>query len=174
MEKARNVLIQNFLNLVHTEMEKNKKIFFYNQIYPKNSIIFGLKKYLDVIPNQWKRSVFTRFKIGNHRLNVEIGRWRKVERHLRRCRFCFCESIEDENHLLFHCPYFQYKRDVIYSKITEIIPNFCNAEIPVQRRLMYIEEIPEMIFIVSDFINYIMNQVNKMYDSENIGIILNI
>ena len=170
MEKARNVLIQNFLNLVHTEMD----FFFYNQIYPKNSIIFGFKKYLDVIPNQWKRSVFTRFKIGNHRLNVEIGRWRKVERHLRRCRFCFCGSIEDENHLLFHCPYFQEKRDVFYSKITEIIPNFRNAEIPVQRRLMYIEEIPDMIFIVSDYINFIMNQVNKMYDSENIGIILNI
>ena len=44
-----------------------------------------------------------KFKIGNHKLTIETGRYSQIPRVNRLCPTCGSNQIEDEIHLLFHC-----------------------------------------------------------------------
>lgn len=43
-------------------------------------------------------------RISSHPLAVEILRRDGTERHLRVCRYCHLDEVEDEAHFLFRCP----------------------------------------------------------------------
>ena len=45
-----------------------------------------------------------KFRIGNHKLMIETGRYSQIPRVNRLCPTCGSNQIEDEIHLLFHCP----------------------------------------------------------------------
>ena len=53
-----------------------------------------------------KRIIITRWRLNNHELKVETGRYEipYLERHLRVCSLC--SVLEDENHVLFDCPFY--------------------------------------------------------------------
>ena len=48
------------------------------------------------------RYVITRWRLSNHDLEIEKGRRRDIPRELRVCDRC--ETLEDEEHVIFHCP----------------------------------------------------------------------
>ena len=50
------------------------------------------------------RNEITRFRMGSHNLEVEVGRWVRVERNSRLCKCCNLARVEDEAHFLFDCP----------------------------------------------------------------------
>ena len=52
---------------------------------------------------EFSRVSFTRLRLGSHYLRVETGRWARLPRHQRVCR-CDKSSVQDETHILFHCP----------------------------------------------------------------------
>ena len=43
-----------------------------------------------------------RFRLGSHKLPIEIGRWNRVSRNLRFCHFC--NTLGDEQHYIYSCP----------------------------------------------------------------------
>ena len=49
-----------------------------------------------------------KFRIGNHKLIIETGRYSQIPRVNRLCPTCGSNQIEDEIHLLFHCPKLEY------------------------------------------------------------------
>ena len=51
------------------------------------------------------RIIITRWRLSNHSLNIETGRYTRpyTERPERVCTLC-TSSIEDENHVIFVCP----------------------------------------------------------------------
>ena len=58
------------------------------------------------IPRKY-RVILTRFRVGAHRLEVEVGRHNKIEYQRRLCKYCKSigvEHVEDEAHFLFDCP----------------------------------------------------------------------
>ena len=57
----------------------------------------GLEDYLINIHNITERISFSKFRLSNHRLMIEIGRHKKIEKLRRICPFCPLE-IEDESH----------------------------------------------------------------------------
>lgn len=63
--------------------------------------------------NAEKVKVLARFRMGQHRLAVETGRYSKpkVSRRDRACCVCGSNQVEDENHLVFHCPAYEPLRE---------------------------------------------------------------
>lgn len=77
------------------------------QFYSHFKTLLDPERYLTVINNTSHRNEFLRFRISCHKLSIEVGRYRGVVRQDRLCVFCLAngtEVIEDEIHLLMHCP----------------------------------------------------------------------
>ena len=54
---------------------------------------------------------YLRFRLGTHSLQVEVGRWQNPRpRSHRLCGRCAMRAIDDERHLVFECPAFEFIR----------------------------------------------------------------
>ena len=51
------------------------------------------------------RCLITRWRLSNHDLNIEKGRRRDIPREQRVCDTC--DVLEDEQHVIFHCPRYE-------------------------------------------------------------------
>ena len=63
---------------------------------------FVYEKYLNMLSTQ-NRIVFTRFRLSNHKLPIETGRWNNVPRDERYCNLCNGNHIGDEYHFILEC-----------------------------------------------------------------------
>jgi hypothetical protein len=69
------------------------------------------------------RLVLAQFRTGNHKLEIEIGRHRNLNTEDRLCKFCELSNInviEDEYHVIFHCPAYNDIRNVYLGKETSV------------------------------------------------------
>ena len=81
----------------------------------------------------YHRTVLTRWRLSNHNLQIERGRY-TVPSTPRENRLCtLCETVEDEHHVIFHCPRFDDVRRTHvrllqqYQTVGEMLnPNFAN------------------------------------------------
>ena len=87
----------------------------------------GLEDYLISMHNIAERIAFSKFRLSNHRLLIEIGRHKKIEKQRRICPFCPLE-IEDEVHFLTTCPTYNTIRENLF------------AELPTLSRTLYTDK----------------------------------
>ena len=80
---------------------KNYKLFKDNQQFEAYLRILPRKTYIPLI----------KFRTGNHRLPVEVGRWEGVPLTERKCTLCETNDIGDEYHYLLICPTFVTERN---------------------------------------------------------------
>ena len=69
----------------------------------------------------------SRRRISNHRLAIETGRFSKTPRNDRLCLYCKKHSslgIEDEKHILLHCPRYDVYRNQLFAYVEELCPRF--------------------------------------------------
>ena len=66
--------------------------------------VFNFEKYLSCIKVDCQRVALTRFRCSAHKLMIEEGRCRNVERNPHLCQFCNLNVVEDEFHFLLICP----------------------------------------------------------------------
>ena len=59
----------------------------------------------------------TKFRLSNHKLMIEKGRHRNLDKTMRICPFC--TSVEDEIHFLCKCETFRYIRTDLLSNVEE-------------------------------------------------------
>ena len=88
---------------------------------------FCMEGYLDTISNRTHRVWYTKVRISNHRFTVETGRFSKTPSEARLCTFCKAKqklSVEDEMHVLIHCPRCAFLRKDLYDCIYHLCPNF--------------------------------------------------
>ncbi len=69
------------------------------------------------------RSAFSKFRSGTAPLHLETGRYITVNVSERVCFHC-CESVEDESHVLLHCPLYAFLRESLYENVCLSYPNF--------------------------------------------------
>ena len=62
----------------------------------------GLEPYLLEIKNVSLRTKTTKLRLSNHKLMIEVGRHRGINKNNRTCPFC-PESVENEYHFLLIC-----------------------------------------------------------------------
>mgnify|MGYP000049943289 CR=1 FL=1 len=81
---------------------------------------FVFEPYIDLIDNRLHRIAFTRIRLSSHRLAIEEGRFRNIERNNRICRCCTMNVIENEYHFVLVCPFYRSIR-------SELLPRyFCS------------------------------------------------
>jgi hypothetical protein len=87
----------------------------YHPMYSTNSYI-----------EEYKRVAVTRVRLGSHHLKIETGRWSRVPREERNCT---CGRIvQDECHVLLHCPLSQHLRDA-NNILCTTLPELMNTDI---------------------------------------------
>ena len=62
----------------------------------------GFEKYLSNIKNPTRRALLTKFRLSNHKLIIEVGRYTNIPKEMRFCHFC-PNMAETEAHFLFYC-----------------------------------------------------------------------
>lgn len=63
-----------------------------------------------------------KFRICNHKLPVELGRWYNIEREKRKCNLCKLD-IGDEFHYIINCSHFREERNKFINRNFSIRPN---------------------------------------------------
>ena len=63
---------------------------------------FEFEKYLDILQPK-DAIVLCAFRVSNHRLPIETGRWKNIDRQHRFCEFCEERELGDEYHCLLQC-----------------------------------------------------------------------
>ena len=68
-----------------------------------------LESYFTTLPRNLYINM-VRFRTGNHKMPIEVGRWNNIDIDDRKCNLCTTNSIGDEFHYLLECPYFKHDR----------------------------------------------------------------
>ena len=77
-----------------------------------------VRRYLITIPYKLKKKKKKKkkknnFRTCNHKLPIETGRWRQIDKNLRKCNCYSGNVIGDEYHYVFECPLFDFDRSVL-------------------------------------------------------------
>ena len=83
----------------------------------------GIEKHLTEIKNVSIRQQVTKFRLSNHRLAIETGRYEGLEPEKRFCTFC-PDKVEDEAHFLFKCSVLRHLRNTYLEPLISCIPGF--------------------------------------------------
>ena len=75
-------------------IDNNSKLFLFKALKSKNKSEFCLK-YPD-----FEIRLICKFRLSDHSLAIETGRYNKIPRHLRTCNKC--ETLDDENHFFLN------------------------------------------------------------------------
>jgi hypothetical protein len=94
--------------------------------FRKFKFIFTYEKYLDCSMPITHRKALTKFRVSNHKLRIETGRYDGTPVELRLCTEC--KKIEDEAHLLLNCKKFDQERQNLMSIIYESCNNINNLD----------------------------------------------
>ena len=82
----------------------------------------SFENYFKILPKQnYLRLI--KFRLANHKLPIETGRWENIELSERKCQKCSKNLLGDEFHYLFECTYFNFERRRYISKFYFVWPN---------------------------------------------------
>ncbi len=71
---------------------------------------YKMEKYLTIIKTPTIRKVISKFRVSNHKPQIENGRYENIPRDQRICKLCDSGEIEDEFHFTFKCQKFDHLR----------------------------------------------------------------
>ena len=132
-----------------TENKNNsRKALFYNMFKSK----FQLEHYLDALPYK-KRISLSRFRLSNHHLPIEKGRWEGTDRANRFCPLCTGNTMGDEFHYLFECKALMNERKKYLDKNFFCHPNvFKTSQLFNSKNKITLEKLANLVqFINSKF-----------------------
>jgi hypothetical protein len=97
------------------------------------------------------RQLFTTFRVSDHSLEIESGRYKNIRREERKCRNCNLNEIGDEYHFFLKCTANHSLRNNLFNKIILNKPDFIE-EIPLNKMKMLLDANSELLAEVGDFI----------------------
>ena len=111
----KDIFSQNASAYINKDKNKNcEKMIFLSQIKQT----YAFEPYFN-IGNDNHRKAITKLRLSSQRLEIEVGRWKKLTREERICRSCELGKVENETHFLFECPRYMQKRILMYNFIKE-------------------------------------------------------
>ena len=112
----RKWLILNIQNILEAQFKQDWNNTIHNTSKCTNYRIFKnehkFENYLISLPPKLMKH-FIYYRLGNNRLPIETGRWAGLDRHLRKCMLCTSNTIGDEFHYIYECPYFDFDRTIL-------------------------------------------------------------
>ena len=65
-----------------------------------------------------------KFRCGILPLTIETGRYTSIPAEFRLCLLCDLNQVEDENHFLLNCPFYDELREPFFEQAKSKFPNF--------------------------------------------------
>ena len=89
----------------------------------------GYENYLSNVHNVKSRQRLTKFRLSNHDLMIEVGRYKKIPKSERFCPF-FPSYVENEIHFLINCRTYNENRKTLFDSALKLKPNVsaCTAQ----------------------------------------------
>ena len=87
----------------NSEIDSSPKLSTYREF----KSLLNPEKYLYTVNNYFIQKQLTKFRISNHKLMVEEGRYRGIDFADRRCIYCDMNCIENKCHFLLECPLYE-------------------------------------------------------------------
>ena len=116
-------LQQSYLNKWQKTLNKqeNNKLDTYNS-FKKD---YKYEQYLDSVKNKKFRIAMTKYRISAHKLPIESGRYKGINRDNRICKLCNTNDLGDEKHYMFHCSHesFTEHREMFFKALFTYAPN---------------------------------------------------
>ena len=78
-----------------------------------------MKNYLELKTNKDLRSLFTKFRLRSHGLQIETDRYKTPTIPINNRKCSTCNVVNDETHMIFHCKKFDDTRKNIFSVLTK-------------------------------------------------------
>uniref|UniRef100_A0A3B1JC70 ribonuclease H n=1 Tax=Astyanax mexicanus TaxID=7994 RepID=A0A3B1JC70_ASTMX len=87
---------------------------------------YKLEEYLLTVRDRKQRQILTKYRLSDHRLAVETGRYKQswLPREERLCAHCSTGEVETEMHFLLQCEKFKETRNFFINKFNYLIQNF--------------------------------------------------
>jgi len=101
-DKVKQILMDQYTQKWSAEIYESNKCINYRMFKD----VFVFEKYLTELPCRYS-TAFSKFRMCNHKLPVERGRYRHILRSERKCNMCNSDSIGDEYHFLLECDFFK-------------------------------------------------------------------
>ena len=101
------VIKDDYTSAWKQQIANSTKLSFYHTFKKE----FKLEHYLTNIKNPSQRRIFTQFRLSNHKLQIEYGRYQNIPRNERLCKNCDNNTVEDEYHFAFECQNYQTLRN---------------------------------------------------------------
>ena len=137
----------NRLTLEKLESQsQNNKIFLYKNIKQTQNQM----EYYLTHPNKKVRQNITKFRISDHNLLIERGRYFKIPRDQRLCEAC--NIIDDEPHFFFNCKINDKLREILMKNFIELYPNFSSLNSTEKLSKILNPSTPDQIRTVASFI----------------------
>ena len=96
------------------------------ECYLKLKRNYELAEYRYTVKDTKQRQIFTKYRLSDHSLAIETGRYNKswLPRDQRICGHCMTAEVETEMHFLHHCNKFKKERTKFFKKLSTIISDF--------------------------------------------------
>ena len=101
----------HFLQTFYSSVESTSKL----EVYKKLDKQFKLEKCITSVDIDKHRVALTRLRCSTHKFMVEEGRYRGIERNMRKCYLCSMNAVEDEYHFLLICPAYTDLRKKLFT-----------------------------------------------------------
>ncbi len=94
--------------------------------YVKFKVSYNVEDYVMSFMSHAQRSCLAQLKCGILPLHIETGRWQGTQLDKRICKVCSSNSVENEEHFIFHCNKYNNTRSNFYQQICNNILSFLN------------------------------------------------
>ena len=129
-------------------LNENNKNFLYKYIKISKD---NTPEYYLTHPNKEKRKLITKFRVSDHDLLIETGRYQKIPREQRKCKEC--NILDDEFHFFFNCKLNLSERVPFIKYFEERNTNFQNFDSRDKLVSILNPSTPDDIKTVVSFIN---------------------
>ena len=111
---------------------------------------WGRAEYINS-PNVVIRAQIAKFRLSDHDLEIEKGRYARVPKPERICKLCR-ESVEDESHFLLSCNGYTDQRNILITNMENLMPGFSGLDNSDKLRYILNPEV-NAIKVVANFLH---------------------
>ncbi len=87
--------------------------------YVRYKIDYHTEPYLYKVLDRGHISILSQFRTGILPLSIETGRYTSIPEEFRLCLLCNANAIENEEHFLFSCSFYDELRESFFTDITQ-------------------------------------------------------
>ena len=125
IERVIERIIDQLLQSWYSQVDASPKLGTYKML--KSS--YEVEKYICSVSNANHRKALTRLRCSAHKLAIEEGRFRNIDRNLRLCVHCNMNVIENEYHFVMVCPKYRHLRQ-------DHLPKYYYCSFPTKQKLI--------------------------------------